>query len=249
MLAGKINSIKKTTNNNYGSLVFSAENLFEMTKQIQFFPDKSIEYRSIIGKSLEMYMKKLETLGFSPEIVHESGLIMSIYIDEIALGSEWRGQSEWRHKTLQSEYFNQHMGGEVFFNRLEERMNEHDSEGQVILPLYDFCLQLGFEGKYKFSDKKYFHTLKDRLLDEIRKVTPENGVKDKESSFVLVKRSVNSARQSILFSVFILVVVMFFYLGLYWYKDMEINRFLSEIDKSNEFLESFIYFQGESYED
>jgi len=86
--------------------------------------------------------------GFSDEEWREALFPACAWIDESILCSDWAGKEEWQRNPLQLIYFNTINAGEEFFARLAA-LGEHDDP---IREVYDYCLMLGFKGRFYLAE-------------------------------------------------------------------------------------------------
>ncbi|GGF57761.1 hypothetical protein GCM10007301_16850 [Azorhizobium oxalatiphilum] len=70
--------------------------------------------------------------------------------DDCVLHTAWGNESDWAAKTLVSALFQETWGGERFFGLLNQMMAAPHSVVREI-EFYYFCLQFGFEGKYRLA--------------------------------------------------------------------------------------------------
>ena len=70
--------------------------------------------------------------------------------DDCVLHTDWGNESTWAAKTLVSELFQETWGGERFFSLLKQMMAAPHAVVREI-EFYYFCLQFGFEGKYRLA--------------------------------------------------------------------------------------------------
>ncbi len=66
------------------------------------------------------------------------------WIDETVLCSDWQDKDKWLRNPLQLVFFKTMNAGEEFFSRLEGL----DPASREVREVYDYCLTLGFRGRY-----------------------------------------------------------------------------------------------------
>ena len=79
------------------------------------------------------------------------------WVDEIIMGSSWKGKSEWQKDHLQLRHFQTADAGEMFFQRLNG-LGLHQKD---VREVYYLCLALGFTGQYCNKDDEL-------LLEQLR---------------------------------------------------------------------------------
>lgn len=92
-------------------------------------------------------------------------------LDETASLTAWGHHSVWSRSGLLVTFHNETEGGEKFFQILA-RISRSPHEYLHLLELMNYCLLLGFEGRYRIMDNglSQLETLKQRLLQLIRSV-------------------------------------------------------------------------------
>ncbi len=100
------------------------------------------------------------------QVVKDARYAMAAYVDEVVLTSQWPGRMDWMAKPLQLEFFGDHSAGEGFFTRLAE-LRQGGERNLDLLELYFVCLQLGFEGAYRFKGLEQLMALQVDLKAQI----------------------------------------------------------------------------------
>lgn len=121
--------------------------------------------RAILAAFDEMERKAFEK-KISMQKVKEAKYALASYIDEAVLTSNWPGRMEWMSKTLQLEFFGEHVGGESFFKHLDAIRKGGEAFVDV-LEVYYVCLQLGFEGMYRLRGLEQLMALQVDLRSQI----------------------------------------------------------------------------------
>ncbi|MGB7801756.1 DotU family type IV/VI secretion system protein [Buttiauxella sp.] len=129
----------------------------------QEYPDYS-EFREKCIALLQQALSASERHHESQEC-QDAYFAVVLWIDERVLRSRAGWVKEWRGNLLQSFYFDISVGGEAFF----ERLDETDKTNHSLRMVYLFCLLMGFHGKYTAQDVQQ---LQKRIEDE-RQCLPE----------------------------------------------------------------------------
>lgn len=108
----------------------------------------SDKFRTMIFVAFDEFERKAYENKISLKIVNESKFALSAYIDETVLTSLWPGRMQWMSNPLQLKYFGEHLGGEVFYDKLK-KFRQSGERFVDLIELYYVCLQLGFEGVYR----------------------------------------------------------------------------------------------------
>lgn len=80
------------------------------------------------------------------------------WVDERVLCSSQDWVKQWRSAMLQTQLFQTSVGGEIFFNRLDDL-----EDNTPVKMVYLYCLLLGFHGKYTVQDN---NELSKRIIRE-----------------------------------------------------------------------------------
>ncbi len=92
-------------------------------------------------------------------------------LDEAAALTPWGSNSVWSGSGLLVTFHNETWGGEKFFQLLA-KLSQNPREHIQLLELLNFCLLLGFEGRYRIIEngRSQLETIKQRLLQLIHSV-------------------------------------------------------------------------------
>lgn len=105
-------------------------------------------------------------LGIASEDIHASRYAFCVAVDEAILSQPSPLRDRWELQPLQLRLFGDHLGGEHFFERLEE-LRRQGAPRLPSLEVHHYCLLLGFEGKYRLEGPEKLGYLTARLGDEI----------------------------------------------------------------------------------
>lgn len=95
-------------------------------------------------------------------------------LDEAAMFTPWGKNTVWSASGLLVTFHNETWGGEKFFQLLA-RLSKQPQKNILLLELINYCLLLGFEGRYHIIENGYsqLETLKQRLAQIIHSVRGE----------------------------------------------------------------------------
>ncbi|MHB1223653.1 MAG: DotU family type IV/VI secretion system protein [Gemmatimonadaceae bacterium] len=95
-----------------------------------------------------------------------------VFLDESVLNSGQQMFADWARKPLQDELFGGHLGGEVFFQYLQQQLERDDStELADLLEVFQLCLLLGFRGRYSMGDGRgELQLLVQRIGEKIARI-------------------------------------------------------------------------------
>ncbi|KGT95223.1 hypothetical protein NG99_04130 [Erwinia typographi] len=105
------------------------------------------------------------------EVIIGARYCLCTALDEAAALTPWGSRGVWPGQGLLVTFHNETWGGEKFFQLLA-KLSQNPREQIVLLELINYCLQLGFEGRYRVLDngRSQLETIKQRLLQMIRSV-------------------------------------------------------------------------------
>jgi type VI secretion system protein ImpK len=89
---------------------------------------------------------------FGAEFYREAQYVMATLADEVFLHLEWEGRHTWAANLLETRLFGTHVGGDVFFRRLDELLREQDAVKRPLASVYLMALSLGFQGRHRGRD-------------------------------------------------------------------------------------------------
>jgi len=115
---------------------------------------------------IEQAVSRAENLNITDRERDDAFYAVTVLIDEKILCSSLNFRDEWRDNLLQYKYFGNSVGGELFFEKLDDLDGIHSEALSVFL----FCLLLGFKGKYIESNQDvigdYISKLHGIILNE-----------------------------------------------------------------------------------
>jgi len=98
-------------------------------------------------------------------------------VDETLLSRTDALRDLWEQAPLQVRHFNEHLAGEGFFHRLEDRARAPHRHLQA-LSVFQACLHVGFQGRYRLEPPDGLADLKHRLDQDLRQRIPEPDLPD-----------------------------------------------------------------------
>lgn len=109
--------------------------------------------------------------GFTPQDARLAIFAVVAYLDESVLNARIPALAEWSRRPLQDELFGGHMGGEWFFQHLDQLLTRPDSpELADLLEVHQLCLLLGFRGKYGAGDRGELHAISSRVGERLARM-------------------------------------------------------------------------------
>jgi type VI secretion system protein ImpK len=93
------------------------------------------------------------------------------FLDESVLNSTRPMFAEWPRRPLQEELYGGNIGGEIFFDYVQQLLERPDSEDLAdVLEVYQLCLLLGFSGRYGAGGAGELQRLAARIEEKIRRI-------------------------------------------------------------------------------
>ena len=126
--------------------------------------------RKLITWYLDLFQKNGETASRNRGDILDAMYAVVALIDEAVLSSGGECREYWLGRPLQLDYFGEAMAGEEFFNRLEGVLKTPGEKSDVI-EVYFLCLALGFEGRYKLTDRSRLSAYMKQCADALSKHT------------------------------------------------------------------------------
>jgi type VI secretion system protein ImpK len=128
-------------------------------------------FRNQFREALKLAHEEARNRNYSDEANRDARFAVVAFLDESALNLRSAVFADWARKPLQEELFGVHVGGEIFFRNLERLMGQVDSPvlGDV-LEVYLLCLALGYAGRYSVSGKGELKTIRDTVLQRLRRI-------------------------------------------------------------------------------
>ncbi|WP_147194873.1 DotU family type VI secretion system protein [Pantoea sp. MBD-2R] len=120
---------------------------------------------------MRQFEMNCQRAGLPYEVIIGARYCLCTALDEAAALTPWGSRGVWPGQGLLVTFHNETWGGEKFFQLLA-KLSQNPREQIVLLELINFCLQLGFEGRYRVLDngRSQLETIKQRLLQMIRSV-------------------------------------------------------------------------------
>lgn len=93
------------------------------------------------------------------------------FIDESILNSAQPMFRDWPRRPLQDELFGGHVGGEAFFQYLQQLMTRDPSPDLAdVLEVYLLCLLLGFQGRYSAANRDELGLWTSRMREQLTRM-------------------------------------------------------------------------------
>lgn len=126
----------------------------------------SLDFRESIVSDFLLFERNAYASGIDSKKIEWIKYALAALVDECVMSSAWPGKLSWMRRSLQLQFFGEHLAGEGFFEKLSNLRQSGIVELDV-LEIYALCLQLGFQGVYKFKDKTQYRALVAGLESQI----------------------------------------------------------------------------------
>ncbi|HEX6053409.1 MAG TPA: DotU family type IV/VI secretion system protein [Gemmatimonadaceae bacterium] len=154
-----------------GRLALILQELFTATARLrgdrQPVPDAGA-FRAQLLELVRRADQEAQAAGYTPADSRLAIFAAVALLDESALNSRQPALAEWARRPLQEELFGGHMGGEWFFQHVDQLLARPDSAVLAdLLEVHHLCLLLGFRGRYGAEDRGALHAVASRLGERV----------------------------------------------------------------------------------
>jgi len=124
-------------------------------------------FRAHFKNLLRIADDEARSVGVAETDVRLALFAVVAFLDESIMNAPQPMFSQWPRRPLQEEIFGGHMGGELFYQYLQQLLARQESEMLAdVLEVFQLCLLLGFRGRYGGREDEV-QTLVARLGDKI----------------------------------------------------------------------------------
>ena len=110
-------------------------------------------------------------MGFTTQDARLAIFAVVAFLDETVLNTRMATLADWSRRPLQDELFGGHMGGEWFFQHIDQLLARPDgAELAALLEVYQLCLLLGFRGKFGAGDHGTLHAYTTRVAERLSRL-------------------------------------------------------------------------------
>lgn len=127
--------------------------------------------RQYLIDEIRRFEVRCQQAGLPYEMIIGARYCLCTALDEAAALTPWGNSGVWSSGGLLVTLHNETWGGEKFFQLLA-RLSQNPREHILLLEMINYCLLLGFEGRYQILDngRTQLETIKQRLWQMIRSV-------------------------------------------------------------------------------
>ncbi len=131
----------------------------------------ALSFRNQIKQLLSAADQEARRAGYPGPLVKGAMYAYIAFLDESILNISQPVFAEWPRKPLQEEVFGHHTAGEIFFENIETLLAEPDSDDLAdLLEVYQLCLLMGFEGRYRLAEKGELHRIVSTVSERITRI-------------------------------------------------------------------------------
>lgn len=137
--------------------------------------------RDRVVRELKTFEANASATGLPRELVRTAHYALSATIDDLVLSTPWGSQSGWAKRSMVSTFHNEVVGGERFYEILNQ-LHKNPGRNADVLELMYVCLALGFEGRLRVTGRGtsehsrvregVYRTLRERRGDFERELAP-----------------------------------------------------------------------------
>ncbi len=133
-------------------------------------------FRAQVSQLLARAEQEALAMGFSAQDARLAIFAVVAFLDESVLNTRLPALAEWSRRPLQDELFGGHMGGEWFFQHLDQLLARPDSPDLTdLLEVHQLCLLLGFRGKYGAGDPGQLYAITSRVAERLGRLRGRPG--------------------------------------------------------------------------
>jgi len=105
------------------------------------------EFRNFCIEQIRQYEMRHFGLEDNSKMEFYASFGLCCVVDEFVANTPWGHEAKWGSRSMLMEFHKQELGGEVFFDLLDEMMR-NPAENESVMEMFFVCLDLGYEGKY-----------------------------------------------------------------------------------------------------
>jgi type VI secretion system protein ImpK len=130
--------------------------------------------RMRVMRGIDQFERRIAPIGLALRSVRASKYALCATLDDLVLNTPWGSRSVWTTRSLVGTFFSETWGGDRFFDLLAQLKKDPGVNIDLLELLY-CCISLGFEGKYRVTERgaSQLLMLRDDLYRLIRSVRGE----------------------------------------------------------------------------
>ncbi len=147
--------------------------VFYYTSFLQSLDFSQLPYESVAKRYKQILSNSLNSAkraGYTDKDWGNGLFPVCAWVDETVLCSDWSDREKWQQSPLQMVFFKTMNAGEEFYSRL----NALDRDARDVREVYDYCLTMGYRGKY--FQPKDDETIREIARANLDCITGNNGL-------------------------------------------------------------------------
>lgn len=156
------------------NLALSFQEIFTAVSRVRFNRQtlsNGEAFREQLRQALRLAAQEGAQHGYSQDEVKLGAFAVVTFIDESVLASNNAVSSTWSRLPMQEEIFGHNVGGEAFFESVQQLLARRDSEQTAdILEVFYLCLLLGYRGRYGIGSSGELRAIMENIRDKIQRV-------------------------------------------------------------------------------
>jgi type VI secretion system protein ImpK len=134
-------------------------------------PTDAESFRAHLKQLIARADQDARQAGYAQGDVRYALYAVVAFIDESILNSAQPMFRDWPRRPLQDELFGGHVGGEAFFQYLQQLMTRDPSPDLAdVLEVYLLCLLLGFQGRYSATNRDELGLWTSRVREQVTRI-------------------------------------------------------------------------------
>lgn len=134
-------------------------------------PTDAESFRAHLKQLIAAADQEARQAGYAQGDIRYALYAVVAFIDESVLNSGQAMFRDWPRRPLQDELFGGHVGGEAFFQYLQQLMTRDPSPDLAdVLEVYLLCLLLGFQGRYSATNRDELGLWMSRVRDQVMRI-------------------------------------------------------------------------------
>jgi type VI secretion system protein ImpK len=110
------------------------------------------QLRLDVLREINKFEVRIAPLQLTTSVIRISKYVLCATIDDLVLNTSWGSRSIWTKRSLVATVFGETWGGDRFFDILTQLKKEPNVNVDILELMY-FCLSLGFEGRYRVTER------------------------------------------------------------------------------------------------
>src|SRR5690349_23444447 len=134
-------------------------------------PTDAESFRAHLKQLIAAADHEARQAGYAQGDVRYALYAVVAFVDESVLNSGQAMFRDWPRRPLQDELFGGHVGGEAFFQYLQQLMTRDPSPDLAdVLEVYLLCLLLGFQGRYSATNRDELGLWTSRVREQVARI-------------------------------------------------------------------------------